>query len=69
MGNVSDNMCRGFQNAPALSNDFLKKIVSFLDNVEECGTAGQGTDDCNRHIRFKCCVTILFFFFWTVHFQ
>jgi len=29
-----------------ISNDFLNKILSFLNNVEKCGTAGQTTDYC-----------------------
>ena len=58
MKNVSDKSCRENQNTILYSITPPPKIVTFCDNVEKCGTAGQATDgNTTRRMRFSSLIT------------
>ena len=47
--NVSGKGCRGNQNTNFMFSNFFYDIVSLLENVEKCVTAGKATDDNMTH--------------------
>jgi len=56
--NISDKSCRENRNYILNSVTFPWKWRSLWDNVEKCGSAGQGTDNnIRRRMRFACWIT------------
>ena len=58
MRNILDKRCRENQNTYFMSNNFLTKIVPFMDKAEKCGRNGKATDDnIIWRMRFACWIT------------
>ena len=55
--NVSDENCIENSSTRFVCSNFLLKIMPFMRCVEECGTAGQATDDIMQQMCSTCWIT------------
>ena len=55
--NVSDENCIENSSTHFVFSNFLLKIMPFMRCVEECGTAGQATDDIMQQMCSTCWIT------------